>query len=513
MEVKNVIEYLHLNARKYPDKIAIQHKEHSITYFALEKEVLLTANYFRAKGIKAGDRVLIFVPMSIDLYRIVLALFRIGAIAVFLDEWVSKERMELCCKIAQCNAFIGVWKARVFSFFSKELREIPIKLNLSYKKVIRDASDQSTTFHQVNSNDTALITFTTGSTGTPKAAKRTHAFLLEQFIALTEEIYLGPDAVDLTMLPIFVLCNLGIGSTTVIPDFKATKPDSLDPKVFFELLHKHKVNRISASPFVIKKMAKYAIQNKLETANLKNIFTGGAPVFPQEATLYAAAFPHSNVEILYGSTEAEPISKINVKDLIHLKTDILKDGLFVGHPTHLVKVKIIKISNSPIICTSLDEFNILELDNNSIGEIAVSGKHVLKEYYNNEEAFKKNKIVVDDEIWHRTGDSGYKDNKGNLYLTGRCNQIIWKGDQLIAPFLYENFLQTIPAVEMGTILDLKGKLFIVIETSDKADKKLIEQKINASEIKYDQLSFLTKIPRDPRHNSKIDYEKLMKLVC
>ncbi len=507
-EVKNVIEYLHVNAREYPDKVAIQHKGRFITYASLEEDVLQTAAYFQTKGIHKGDRVLVFVPMSIDLYRIVLALFKIGATAVFLDEWVSKERMELCCKIAECKAFIGIWKARLFSYFSEELRKIPIKLRVDYEKV----KTKPTFNYKTDPNDTALITFTTGSTGTPKAAKRTHSFLLEQFNALIEEIYLTPDAIDLTMLPIFVLCNLGIGSTTIIPEFKASKPDSLDPAQIFKLIQQHKINRISASPFVIKKMATYALENNVETTKLKYIFTGGAPVFPKEAQLYEKAFSHSNVEILYGSTEAEPISKINIKTLIEHKTDLLKNGLLVGKPTPLINVKTIKITNEVMKCHTPEDMNLLEVSKKEIGEIAVSGNHVLKEYYNNEEALLRNKIFIGKEVWHRTGDSGYLDDDGSLYLTGRCNQIIWKNDQLIAPFLYENFLQTIDGVEIGTVLDLNNNLSIIIELSAKADKNYIEQEIKKAEMIYDAILFVPKIPRDPRHNSKIEYAKLFEQV-
>ena len=503
-EVKNVIEYLHVNAIEYPTKVAIQHKRGFITYADLEKEVLQTAAYFQSKGISNGDRVLVFVPMSIDLYRIVLALFKIGATAVFLDEWVSKERMELCCKIAECKAFIGIWKARLFSFFSKELRKIPIKLGVNYKKI----NTKQTFTYQTNPNDTALITFTTGSTGIPKAAKRTHAFLLEQFNALTEEISLTPNDVDLTMLPIFVLCNLGIGNTTIIPEFKATKPDTLNPALLFKLINQHKINRISASPFVIKKMAVYALDNHIYNTKLKHIFTGGAPVFPKEAKLYEKAFSNSNVEILYGSTEAEPISKINIKTLIKHETDLIKNGLLVGKPTTLIDVKIIKITNEVMKCHTPEDMNLLEVSKKEIGEIAVSGSHVLKEYYNNNEALLRNKIFTGKKVWHRTGDSGYLDNEGSLFLTGRCSQIIWKDDQLIAPFLYENFLQTISGVEMGTILDVNNALTIVIELSAKANKNHIQQEIKNAEMVYDTIVYISKIPRDPRHNSKIDYEKL-----
>ncbi|MBC7865131.1 MAG: AMP-binding protein, partial [Bacteroidia bacterium] len=186
------IEYLFENAsEKFPDKIAIIKGDKKISFGELQKQVSETAVYFSAKGIGKGDRVLVFVPMGIDLYRIVLALFKIGAVAVFLDEWVSKERLEICCRLAQCKGFIGIPKARLFAFFSSELRKIPVKLRL------KGRIENSEMFLPVNcnENDTALITFTTGSTGIPKAADRTHGFLSEQFKALTDTIH--PMATDI----------------------------------------------------------------------------------------------------------------------------------------------------------------------------------------------------------------------------------------------------------------------------------------------------------------------------
>lgn len=82
----NIMDYFYIAAKKYPNRIAIIEKNKEISFSKLEKEVEITVSYFQSKGIKKGDRVLIFVPMSIDLYRIVMALFSIGAIAVFLDE-------------------------------------------------------------------------------------------------------------------------------------------------------------------------------------------------------------------------------------------------------------------------------------------------------------------------------------------------------------------------------------------------------------------------------------------
>ena len=196
--MRNIVN-LFLNASKaHPNNIAIIEKDNKVDYKTLEKQVKQTAMMLLSKGVRKGDRVLIFVPMSVSLYRVVLAVFYIGAVAVFLDEWVSKSRMEICCKIAKCKAFIASNKIRILSFLSKELRKTPIKIGTELP------SEQSFLehFEVIDSNDTALLTFTTGSSGTPKAANRTHGFLNEQFKALLKEINPKPSDIDLSLIHI-----------------------------------------------------------------------------------------------------------------------------------------------------------------------------------------------------------------------------------------------------------------------------------------------------------------------
>ena len=495
------ISTLFLNAAKaYPERIAIVDTAGFIDYAQLEKEVQQTAAYFQKKGIEKGDRVLVFVPMSIDLYRIVLALFHCGATAVFLDEWVSKKRMELCCEIANCKGFIGVFKARIFALFSKELRKIPIKLKM------RGMLDNAGKLVDVNTEDTALITFTTGSTGRPKAADRTHGFLKEQFDALLDEIEPQVEDVDMPVLPIVLFMNLGVGCTSVIADFKMSKPEKMEVDAIVNQMKVNRVNRITSSPFFITKLAEKATNHAKVYAQIEKIFTGGAPVFPEHAMLYKKAFPQTAINIVYGSTEAEPISSIRAQKLIERKTELSR-GLPVGETYHKADVRIIEIKDDPIPAASEEEFNALSLPAGKTGEIVVSGAHVLKKYFNNEVAFAANKIIVGDTIWHRTGDSGHFEND-QLFLTGRCKQLIEHNGQLLSPFIIENQLQEMDGVDMGTLLQIGDDLVLVIEANrnDEFFTSHIEQ---FASVNYDtQHVHYCKIPRDPRHNSKIDYGKL-----
>ncbi|MGJ3233765.1 AMP-binding protein [Marivirga sp.] len=501
----NIVSLFTESAKHFPDRIAIIEKETQITYSQLAKEIDITAAYFQQKGISKNDKVLVFVPMGINLYRIVLALFKIGATAVFLDEWVSFKRLNLCCKIAECTAFIGIRKARILTFFSSEIRKIPIKLGVTYKDYDIPAKNIST-----DMNDTALITFTTGSSGTPKAAKRTHGFLKAQFSVLEKKIDPEISKVDMPVLPIVLMINLGKGITSVIADFKASKPESLKAEKVIAQIEKHQVESIASSPYFIFKLAQYASERNRPIKNIKRIFTGGAAVFPEEAKTYIQAFPNSTSKILYGSTEAEPISSVNTQDLA--QRDLAKDkGLYVGSIDAAAEVLIIPIKEGNIKIQTSNELKTLSLKDEKIGEIIVSGSHVLKEYVNNPEAMERQKIWVEDVCWHRTGDSGFKIGN-DLYLTGPCDAMIERASGYFSPFLYEQILNSIEGVNAGTILSIKDKNYAVIEAQSKGDIEKITTEIMAIE-GIDEVYFVKKIPRDPRHFSKIEYKKLKNMLA
>lgn len=481
----NVVEQFLGASEKYPNNTAIIDSDRTISFKDLRKEVIQTASYFQSKGIQKGDRILVFVPMSIDLYRTVLAIFHCGATAVFLDEWVSKKRMEVCCKIANCKGFIAGRKIRMLSIFSSEIRQIPIKLKLSGQKT--NHSEMTET----NTDDPALITFTTGSTGTPKAANRTHGFLLEQFNVLVDVIQPKPEDVDMPMLPIVLFMNLGVGSTSFIPKFKMKKIDKMDFSRLSTQMSKLNVNRISSSPIFIEKLALASQNNSVE-----KIFTGGAPIFPSQAKLFQKGFSKANISVVYGTTEVEPISYVSSKDL--LSSEELSTGLLVGKPYDKSEVKILIISDDIPHKMEVLDFESNLLNDGQIGEIIVAGPHVLKRYFNNEEAFQQNKIIVEGKIWHRTGDSGFLKHD-QLFLTGRCKQLIFRNNAIISPFIIENQLLKEDDISMGTILEIKGKLTLILESNNRNH--------SFENILYDEIIY-SKIPRDPRHQSKIDYESL-----
>ncbi len=502
-EETNIAQLFHRAAATYPERTAIIAGRRQVTYRQLRQQVLATAEKLQAAGLGHGDRVLVFVPMGIALYRTVLALFHIGATAVFLDEWVNRSRLESCCTLADCRGFIGVFKARMYAWFSPALRKIPIRMGTSLS-VSRPGI--SIPVAPTGPDDTALITFTTGSTGTPKAAKRTHHFLHAQFNALVETLSPRPGEVDMTVLPIVLLFNLGVGATSVIVPYKPSKTDISDIPRIWKELDGHAVNRITASPYFVGLLAAHASKTGQGLPQVKKIFTGGAPVFPDEAEAYLHAFPGATIEVIYGSTEAEPISSVDGKTLVAAGAP--KEGLLVGHSYRGADVRIIEITDGNIHCQDTRDFDRLVLADGEVGEIVVSGAHVLTAYFNNPEALRRNKIFVGERCWHRTGDSGYFGLDGCLYLTGRSDRLIDVRGKRLSPFICEYRMRVIPGIRCGTFIQVADSLVAVVEADRHTDKEAIIAALRQLDIPYDRVHWLSQIPRDPRHHSKIDYELL-----
>ena len=506
----NIMEHFHVAAKLNSQRMAIADKKSVITFGDLNKHIQSTHAYFIDRGLKSGDRVLVFVPMSIELYVSVLALFQMGCTAVFIDEWAKLDRLKLSCQIADCKGFIGIPVAARLGWFIKEIRQIPIRMST---KEIQNAPSKP--FQDLSTigpnNHTALITFTTGSTGTPKAVVRTHEILHQQFLALQDTLQTRDDTVDMPVLPIVLMINLGLGISSVIVKWSSKKPHSLKVSSVLKSIQKYRINRVIASPYFIEKLSIEALtQNKTnQLSGLREIYSGGAPVFPQSAKNWRTACPNALIKIVFGSTEAEPISSISGQDLI--ASHKLNKGLCVGSIEPSADVKILSLVDQK------------PLESGQLGEIAVSGLHVVSDYFGplRESQIKESKIWLDGKMYHRTGDAGILDNENKLYLFGRCEQIIEWNDTVLYPFIVEQQLKQIPGVIAGTLLKIGSELVYFLEVNRcKSFQQLAYPHIKCFSPLEDDLNSLGlpsgkivvgKLPRDPRHFSKIDYAVLRKM--
>jgi acyl-CoA synthetase (AMP-forming)/AMP-acid ligase II len=503
----NIISSFLEAAAANPGAIALIQDRTGISYGQLLQEIEKTASGFRGKGIGAGDKVLVFVPMSPDLYRIVLALFYIGACPVFLDEWVSLERLKLCLKVVPCKALIAGTRHLALAWFVPALRRIPVKLRMAAKAQAADAAPAA----PVSEADTALVTFTTGSTGIPKAADRTHAFLHAQLRALNPLLE-NIDGPCLTLLPIVVLLHLARGRTALLPPrkFKAAKPATI--AALGQTIATRSPRAIIGSPAILDLLIDWQMHAGAPKT-IGAVLTGGGPVYPDLAARMQEAFPGAHITAVYGSTESEPISHIDSEALAETGRDtMLSKGLPVGLPDISARVRILRPEANSITIGDMATLEANLMPAGTPGEIIVSGDHVLRHYINNPEAEAAVKIRIGNDVWHRTGDCGRFDELGQLYLLGRVSEVIdWNGMSLYPAIL--NYLLKLEAgIAISAFIRNNAALMLVLEKKDSpkagdAIAALKKQGISGATIRC-----VGAIPRDPRHRTKVDYPALRKLL-
>ena len=508
--MENIVYRLLEHRKNIPDRTAIIYRDRPANYRTLYEDTIRTAEWLRDEGLGKDDRILVFVPLSYDLYTLLLAIFYIGATAVFVDAWADRRRMAQAIEITEPKGFVGSVKAQLLRILSPPIRKVPLKLTMwnnpfrTKKPVSQEDFDPVT----ISGEDTALVTFTTGSTGTPKAAKRTHRFLWTQHLVLSSELNLKEEDIDLTTLPVFVLNNLALGITSVIPDFNPAKPADINPPTIVKQIKRWKITTSGGSAAFYERLANYCVKVK-DYPGFRAIFTGGSPVYPSIARTLLRAFPDTKVNVLYGSTEAEPISGIDAREVA--ESDV-GQGLVVGKKVEEIEVAILKPHDGPVEIAPGKTVHDFCLPRGNIGEIIVTGDHVLKEYVNSPESFRQNKIVDGDTIWHRTGDAGVVDEDGEIRLFGRVKDRITYGGNVIYTFPVEQKLLELADVTCAAILERDGEIHMVVETAA-ADRSRLETSVRQLDLpfKNPKITFMN-IPRDPRHNSKVDYGKLRLLL-
>jgi olefin beta-lactone synthetase len=487
------------------------------TFVELDRSAARSATLLEQSGLRRGDAVLILQPMSAELYAALLAAFRLGLIAMFLDPSVGREHIERCCALHAPRGFIAGPKAHLLRLLCPALRRIPIKfvIGLPLPGAIRwsraDSLPPRQQIEPVAPETPALLTFTSGSTGQPKAAVRSHGFLLAQHRVLADSLHLKAGDANLATMPIVLLANLASGVVSVIPPVDLRYPGAIDPAPVIAQIQMHSDISSVASPAFFECLTRYCAEHRLMLPSVRKLFTGGAPVFPRLLEQMQAMAPNADVVAVYGSTEAEPIAHISYRDMSESdhRAMLSGKGLLAGMPVSAIQLRILREAwGRPIGPFDAEEFAKHCLPPEQPGEIVVSGGHVLPGYLHGQ-GDEETKFRVDGVVWHRTGDAGYLDGSGRVWLLGRCSARIEDRHGVLYPFAAETAVYQDARVCRAAMVSHQGRRVLAIEFHDKTtppDRAAIRQTLAWTHL--DDIRVCPKIPVDKRHNAKIDYPTL-----
>ncbi len=536
MDKYNIAASLDEAAKKHPYQAAIHFpvgrgkddrgKYSTISFKQLSELSDQYAHGFTDYGINRGERTLVMIRPSIDFIAVTFALLKVGAVPILIDPGMGMKAFLQCVAETEPVNMIGIPMAHVLSFFARKpfahLRKqvtVGRKLFWPGKELSGLKSEKRAKFCLADTfaTDEAAVAFTSGSTGIPKGVIYQQGMFRAQVDLLRDDIGIKTGDIDLPGLYIFALFNPSLGVTTVMPDMDASNPAQLNPALLVEAIETFGVTHSVGSPTIWKIIAKYCEENQLELNSMRKILMMGAPVPPSLIRRYEKLMPGGEVFTPFGATEALPLTLIDGKEILEETADLCDKGagMCVGKQLSGIDIRVIKNSDYPIA----EWEDYLELTQGSMGEIAVKGPVVTREYLHRPVQTAEAKIREGDKIWHRLGDVGYFDEAGRLWFCGRKAHIVVTDSGVLYPVQVEALFNQIPDVARTALVgrEQSGKktAVLVIEAQERINRDARKRiRENAFEIiesnglskSIHEVLFLSEFPVDTRHNAKIKRE-------
>jgi acyl-CoA synthetase (AMP-forming)/AMP-acid ligase II len=492
----NVTTPLENQAKVLPNKTAIVFQGNKITFKQLNETINRFANYFVKNGISKGDKVLVFILPSVELPAVTFALFKLGAVPIFIDPGMGVKNLLNAVEEVSPQAIVGVSKAYFLSaIFRKSFKTIQTRLlSTSLMRKSKNESDLFTTI-DLEADEMAAILFTSGGTGTPKGVVYTHKIFITQTKLIRNMFSLTPDDIDFCCFPLFIFFTLSLGMTTYIPPVNPSKPAKADPKKLVTEIIKSGATFVSGSPIFWMKTADYCLANNITIPTVKSLVMFGAPVQVIMHEKWQTILPNGTTYTPFGATESMPISNISGDYILKNTAKYTNSGagICVGKAVDTVEVG---IANSD--------------------EIIVSGDIVTQEYYNNEKATHESKLFIDGKLWHLIGDVGRIDDDGCIWFFGRKSHVVDTTSGRMYPIPCETTFNQHSEIEKCALVgpSIRGEVVpsLVIERKDGCTKLTVPFLKDLHEIrdKHEHTKPIEKFylkksfPVDIRHNIKID---------
>ncbi len=430
-------EIVEIQAQKRGGKVALFVGKEKVRYRDLESRVDAVAGWLREKGVAKGDRIAIFMRNSAEFVYTVFAAMKLGAIAVPINTFLKSEELDYILEDSGAKILAASLSLRKAVDASAAASQCDIVWEgesglhadeIDFASILR--SDRSAEAEKVNGEDTAVLVYTSGTTGKPKGAMLSHRNILSNAEAGRIAVKVTPRDRVILFLPMFHSFTFSIGM--VLPLYAGASIvviQSLQPfsNIFKQTLLK-RVTIFFGVPDVYNALVRAKLPWYFMWFNAVRVFVSGAAAL-QPKTLDAMARKFSRATLLegYGLSEASPAVSIN-------RLDKQKAGS-VGPALPGYEIKIV------------DE-NLAELPRGEIGDIIVKGDNVMQGYWRRPEATAE--TVVGD--WLLTGDMGYMDEEGYLYIVDRKKDLIISKGINIYPREIEEVIDRFEGVKASAVI-------------------------------------------------------------
>jgi acyl-CoA synthetase (AMP-forming)/AMP-acid ligase II len=422
--------------------------DETVTYARLWEQAGRYAAGLARAGIRPGDKVCLIYPTCAEFFYTFFGCVRLGAVPVPLYPTLG---VEATANIFRNSEAVAVTTVGWFRPGVDESAALAPNIRMILDPNDLDVDGTPPRAHEAAPDDLAFIQYTSGSTGQPRGVMLTHRNVVDTCRFMSEAA--GITATDrvVSWLPLYH--DMGLIGCSFTPPLTATPiwllpPDLRNPRQWLELITKIKATFTVSPDFGYRNCVRHTRDTSdLDLTTLKAALSGAEPVRTSTIQAFESHFGLKNVVCpCYGLAEATLAVAIWPR---HTPLRLDDSGRFVsvGHPCRGVEVRVLEPAGDGAPGTAL-------LPAGMEGEICVKSPGVMKGYYHNPEATAK---VLSADGWLRTGDLGFVDKAGYMFITGRLKDIIILGGENVLPADIEEVVDHVPGVRYSAAVGVDSE--------------------------------------------------------
>ena len=425
----NIAENLVASASAHPQTVAVKMDELDLTYAEFADLAARLAGWLHELGVRPGDRVALSLPnipqMPVAYYGILWA----GGVVVPTNPLYRTREFSHMLGDSGAQVFLG-WNGG-----SGEAADAAQACGITYLDVDADFLTTVAT-HEVldlvprQDDDTAVILYTSGTTGAPKGAELTHANMGRNAEASAGPSILGIEPGDVLFggLPLFhVFGQTCMMNAAVLAGVTLTLLPRFDSRRALEIMDRDRVTLMGGVPTMYIALSQVSDRGDLDVSGLRRCVSGGAAL-PVEVLNGFERLYDAPIYEGYGLSETSPVASFN-------RADRGRKPGSIGQPIDGVEMMLVDPTWA-------------ETPEGEIGEIAVKGHNVMKGYWGNPEAT----ALAMQDGWFRTGDLARRDEDGFYFIVDRAKDMIIRGGYNVYPREIEEVLYEHPAVASAAVV-------------------------------------------------------------
>jgi len=420
------------SAQRFPGHTALRMDDQALTYADLDDATARLAHMMTSMGIGPGDRIGLMVPNVPEFGLVFYAALRCGAVVVPMNP-LLKER-EIAYYLGDSGArFLFAWH-QIADVAATGAKEAGAELVAVGGPAFAESSSSQPPVSEVVPReplDTAVILYTSGTTGRPKGAELTHAGLnRNQEITARNLLQLTPDDVIMGCLPLFHVFGLTCGLNAAIATGAAlTLIPRFNPDKALAVIERDRVTVFEGVPTMYSAMLHTDPATRPDVSSLRVCISGGAAMPVEVMRQFEDAFDAIVLEG-YGLSETSPVASFNHPHAPR------KPGS-IGTPVEGVAIRLVGQDRQ-------------EVASGEVGEIEIRGHNVMKGYWGKPE---ETAAAIRDG-WLATGDMARADEDGYFYIVDRKKDLIIRGGYNVYPREVEEVLYEHPAVAEAAVVGI-----------------------------------------------------------